>query len=99
VRSQTTSDKHQKMKYASSVLYSPIQVGEKVCDYSEGHSTPLPKPLLDYHARLSATREDADMLSSIPQSQLNVFLARALGAKRGPPVLQPEIRHRISGFG
>jgi hypothetical protein len=71
------------MKEGSKVLYSPVERGDKVSRYAEEYSTQLPKAVLEYHASISATRPDADMLASLPQSQLHVFLARALGVKRG----------------
>lgn len=64
-------------------LYSSPQLGQKVTTYAEQHSTPLPKYISDYHADISANREDSYYMSSVFQSQYNTFLAKSTGTKRG----------------
>lgn len=71
------------MKDNATPLYTSPQLGAKVSTYAEQHSTPLPKYISDYHARISSTRDDSEYLSSGFQSQFNIFLAKSIGAKRG----------------
>ncbi|KAF5666301.1 caffeoyl-CoA o-methyltransferase [Fusarium denticulatum] len=70
------------MKDNSIPLYTSPQLGQKVTDYAEQHSTPLPKHISDYHADISANREDSDYLSSVFQSRYNTFLAKSIRATR-----------------
>jgi predicted O-methyltransferase YrrM len=63
-------------------LYSSPQLGQKVTTYAEQHSTSLPKYISDYHADISANREDSYYMSSVFQSQYNTFLAKSTGTKR-----------------
>lgn len=72
-----------KMKDNDIPLYSSPQLGQKVTTYAEQHSTPLPKYIGDYHADISANREDSYYMSSVFQSQYNTFLAKSTGTKRG----------------
>ncbi|KAH7164540.1 S-adenosyl-L-methionine-dependent methyltransferase [Fusarium sp. MPI-SDFR-AT-0072] len=71
------------MKDNSTPLYTSPQLGQKVTDYAQQHSTPLPKHISDYHADISANREDSYYMSSIFQSQYNTFLAKSIRATRG----------------
>jgi predicted O-methyltransferase YrrM len=71
------------MKDNSTPLYTSPQLGQKVTDYAEQHSTPLPKHISDYHTDISANREDSYYMSSIFQSQYNTFLAKSIRATRG----------------
>ncbi|KAF5559168.1 caffeoyl-coa o-methyltransferase [Fusarium napiforme] len=71
------------MKDNSIPLYTSPQLGQKVTDYAEQHSTPLPKHISDYHAHISANREDSYYMSSVFQSQYNTFLAKSIRATRG----------------
>ncbi|CCT68514.1 related to caffeoyl-coa o-methyltransferase [Fusarium fujikuroi IMI 58289] len=70
------------MKDNSIPLYASPQLGQKVTDYAEQHSTPLPKYISDYHANISANREDSYYMSSVFQSQYNIFLAKSIRATR-----------------
>jgi hypothetical protein len=72
-----------KMKDNDIPLYSSPQLGQKVTTYAEQHSTSLPKYISDYHADISANREDSYYMSSVFQSQYNTFLAKSTGTKRG----------------
>ena len=71
------------MKDNSTPLYTSPQLGQKVTAYAAEHSTPLPKHISDYHADISANREDSYYMSSVFQSQYNTLLAKSIGAKRG----------------
>lgn len=64
-------------------LYTSHQLGKTVSNYAEQHSTALPKYLTDYHADISANRNDSNYMSSLFQSQYHTFLAKSTGAKRG----------------
>ncbi|KFA47126.1 hypothetical protein S40293_08713 [Stachybotrys chartarum IBT 40293] len=70
------------MKSGYTEIYASRELGEEVTSYAEQHSTPLPRHITDYHAA-SSDREDSMMLSSNFQSQLHLFLAGTVGAKRG----------------
>lgn len=70
------------MKEGSTPLYATPKLAESVSQYSQQHSTALPKHLTDYHAAF-INRPDANMLSSNFQSQLHLLLAHSIGAKRG----------------
>ncbi|KAF5018184.1 hypothetical protein F66182_9841 [Fusarium sp. NRRL 66182] len=70
------------MKETSAPLYTTPQLGQKVTDYAAQHSTPLAKHISDYHADISANRKDSYYMSSVFQSQYNIFLAKSIGAKR-----------------
>ncbi|KAM0552528.1 hypothetical protein ACHAPJ_007856 [Fusarium lateritium] len=70
------------MKDNSTPLYTSPQLGQKVTAYAAEHSTPLPKHISDYHADISANREDSYYMSSVFQSQYNTLLAKSIGAKR-----------------
>ncbi|KAK5987228.1 putative caffeoyl-CoA O-methyltransferase 1-like protein [Cladobotryum mycophilum] len=65
----------------SSYLYATPELGEKVSEYASQHSTVVPKFITDYHQSVSS-HEDSIMLSSDFQSQLHLFLANTVGAKR-----------------
>ncbi|CAG7560137.1 unnamed protein product [Fusarium equiseti] len=70
------------MKDNSIPLYASPQLGQTVTSYAEHHSTALPKYISDYHAEISANREDSNYMSSIFQSQFNKFLVKSTGTKR-----------------
>ncbi|GAO16341.1 uncharacterized protein UV8b_00301 [Ustilaginoidea virens] len=70
------------MKDGHTNLFDDPSTGDKVTQYADAHSTPLPAHLTEYHAHMCQSRPDAEMLSSVFQSKLHCFLARALGAKR-----------------
>jgi hypothetical protein len=72
------------MKGGYTRLFDDRAAGDRVSDYADAHSTPLPAHITAYHAQASG-REDSNMLSSNFQSKLHLFLARAVGAKRGAP--------------
>lgn len=71
------------MKDNSIPLYASPQLGQTVTSYAEQHSTALPKYISDYHAEISANREDSNYMSSVFQSQFNKFLVKSTGTKRG----------------
>lgn len=71
------------MKGGYTRLYDDKASGDKVSEYADAHSTPLPAHLTAYHAQASEAREDSMMLSSNFQNKMHLFLARAIGAKRG----------------
>lgn len=71
------------MKDNSTPLYTSPELGQKVTNYAEQNSTPLPKYISDYHADISANREDSYYMSSVFQSQYNTFLVKSTGTKRG----------------
>ncbi|KAL4725370.1 hypothetical protein ACLX1H_007517 [Fusarium chlamydosporum] len=70
------------MKDNSTPLYTSPELGQKVTNYAEQNSTPLPKYISDYHADISANREDSYYMSSVFQSQYNTFLVKSTGTKR-----------------
>ncbi|KAF4455525.1 caffeoyl-coa o-methyltransferase [Fusarium albosuccineum] len=70
------------MKENETPLYATPQLGRKVTEYAEQHSTPLPKHISDYHTSVATNREDSYYMSSGFQSQYNIFLAKSIGAKR-----------------
>ena len=71
------------MKDNSIPLYASPQLGQTVTSYAEQYSTALPKYISDYHAEISANREDSNYMSSVFQSQFNQFLVKSTGSKRG----------------
>lgn len=73
------------MKSGYTEIYASRELGEEVTSYAEHHSTPLPQHITDYHAA-NSDREDSMMLSSNFQSQLHLFLAGTVGAKRGKSI-------------
>jgi hypothetical protein len=70
------------MKTDVAPFYESPELGAKVTAYAAQHSTPLPKHIIDYHAECYH-HESAIMLTSDFQSQLHLFLAGTIGAKRG----------------
>ncbi|KAH6985984.1 S-adenosyl-L-methionine-dependent methyltransferase [Ilyonectria sp. MPI-CAGE-AT-0026] len=70
------------MKENETPLYATPELSRKVTEYSEQHSTPLPKYITDFHASIAANRDDSYFMSSNFQSQWNYVLARSIGAKR-----------------
>ncbi|KFG83786.1 putative O-methyltransferase [Metarhizium anisopliae] len=70
------------MKGGYTRLFDDQASGDKVSEYADAHSTPLPAHITAYHAHASASRHDSEMLSSNFQSKLHLFLARSIGAKR-----------------
>ena len=71
------------MKGGVPVLYPNEKVAERVTTYSANHSTPLPKHITDFHAKVAGSHPRAEYLSSNFQSQAHVLLAQMIGAKRG----------------
>jgi predicted O-methyltransferase YrrM len=69
------------MKESYTDLYRTPELGARVSEYSEAHSTPLPSRITNYHAA-NTEHEDSNMLSSNFQSQFHLVLARGIGAKR-----------------
>ncbi|KJZ69137.1 hypothetical protein HIM_11474 [Hirsutella minnesotensis 3608] len=65
-----------------STIYSTPDLAGKSHAYAEGHSMQLPRHITEYHAAISAERNDSLMLTSNLQSRLHIFLARAFGVKR-----------------
>lgn len=74
------------MKGGYTRLFDDQASGDKVSEYADAHSTPLPAHITAYHAHASASRHDSEMLSSNFQSKLHLFLAKSIGAKRGESV-------------
>ncbi|KAI1371974.1 S-adenosyl-L-methionine-dependent methyltransferase [Hypoxylon crocopeplum] len=70
------------MKSGTTILYATETLGDSVSKYSESVSLQIPKPLLDYHARIYNEREDSNYMISTFESQALIFLARLTGAKR-----------------
>ncbi|KAF7563457.1 hypothetical protein G7046_g658 [Stylonectria norvegica] len=70
------------MKSGGTALYDDPVLGQKVTDYAQQHSTPLPKYITEYHAAISSGRSDSEYLSSNFQSQWHLLLAKSIGAKR-----------------
>ncbi|EFY89661.1 putative O-methyltransferase [Metarhizium acridum CQMa 102] len=77
------------MKGGYTRLFDDQASGDKVSEYADAHSTPLPAHITAYHAHASASRQDSEMLSSNFQSKLHLFLARSIGAKRDVAVSEP----------
>lgn len=71
------------MKGGYTRLFDDAASGDRVSEYADAHSTPLPDFITAYHASASEKRDDSEMLSSNFQSKMHLFLARAIGAKRG----------------
>lgn len=71
------------MKGNEPTLYPNVEVGQKVLDYSAECSTKLPQHLVEYHEQIDKNHEDSILMISNFQSQLSVFLAKLIGAKRG----------------
>ncbi|MBE3045928.1 hypothetical protein IMZ48_25980 [Candidatus Bathyarchaeota archaeon] len=71
------------MKTNAPVLYANEKVAERVTEYSTAHSTPLPKHITDFHAKVVAGNKASRLMTSNFQSQCHVLLARLIGAKRG----------------
>ncbi|RFU25961.1 hypothetical protein B7463_g10370, partial [Scytalidium lignicola] len=69
------------MKENYTELYPNQEVAQRVGDYSFEHSTPLPKYILDLHAKFS-THERSDFMISPFQTQCQVWMAKVIGAKR-----------------
>lgn len=75
--------KRRNMKEIYTNLYPNEAVAKKVADYSFAHSTPLPKHISDFHAWGNASQERADFMISPLQAQFQMWMTRAMGAKRG----------------
>ena len=71
------------MKSGVPVLFPNEKTAERVTNYSERHSTPLPQYITDFHAKVVSSSERSEYLTSNFQSQCHVLLARMIGAKRG----------------
>jgi len=70
------------MKENSCQLYPNEQVGEKVSQYALEHSLDIPNHILGHHAWANENHERSHMMISPLQTQYQIFMARALGAKR-----------------
>lgn len=70
------------MKENDTALYPNPEVSQAVTQYSLEHSTELPKHISDYHA-WGSTQPKANFMISPFQAQFQIFMARAMGAKRG----------------
>ncbi|TGO89687.1 hypothetical protein BPOR_0098g00180 [Botrytis porri] len=69
------------MKENDTALYPNPEVSQAVTQYSLEHSTKLPQYILDYHA-WGSTQPKANFIISPFQAQFQIFMARAMGAKR-----------------
>jgi hypothetical protein len=70
------------MKENYTQLYPNEQVATAVGDYAFNHSTKLPKHISDHHAWGVQSQERANYMISPLQAQFQVWLAKAIGAKR-----------------
>ena len=70
------------MKTPTNVLYPNDEVAKNVVEYAGAHSTTLPKHITDYHAWIVANHPRSHYIISNNQAQLNLFMARVVGAKR-----------------
>jgi predicted O-methyltransferase YrrM len=70
------------MKSNAPVLYPNDAVAERVTEYSQQHSLVLPAHIPAYHAHIVQNHPHSEYMISNFQAQANVFLARAIGAKR-----------------
>ncbi|RDW62251.1 O-methyltransferas-like protein [Coleophoma cylindrospora] len=69
------------MKENYTELYPNEQVATAVGDYAFKHSTALPQHITEYHAQ-SSSHEKANYMISPLQTQFQLWMAKALGAKR-----------------
>lgn len=69
------------MKENQTKLYRNEQVAAKVTDYAFAHSTRLPAHITKHHAWGSEQKDAAYMISPL-QAQFQVWIAKAIGAKR-----------------
>lgn len=69
------------MKENDTALYPNPEVSQAVTQYSLEHSTELPKHISDHHA-WGSTQPKANFMISPFQAQFQIFMARAMGAKR-----------------
>jgi len=72
-----------KMKENYTQLYPNAEVAKAVADYCVENSTPLPKHVLDHHAWGVESQERSNFMVSPLQCQWLIWVARALGVKRG----------------
>jgi len=70
------------MKENYTALYPNDEVAQKVGDYSFEHSTKLPKHITDHHAWGVETQERSNYMISPLQAQFQIWMAKAVGAKR-----------------
>ncbi|KAI0387166.1 S-adenosyl-L-methionine-dependent methyltransferase [Hypomontagnella monticulosa] len=70
------------MKEGKTLLYASDTLGERVTEYCESVSNPVPQPIRDYHARIIKEREDSFYMISNFEAQALIFLSRLIGAKR-----------------
>lgn len=70
------------MKANTCPLYPNAQVADNVSEYAYTHSTDLPNHILDHHAWGNDNHERPNMMISPLQAKFQMFMARALGAKR-----------------
>lgn len=71
------------MKENYTQLYTNEIVATAVGDYAFAHSTKLPKHIVDHHAWGIESQEKANYMISPFQAEFQVWLAKAVGAKRG----------------
>lgn len=72
-----------KMKENYTQLYPNEQVATNVGNYAYQHSTQVPQHMLDHHAWATENHERANMMISPLQAQFQIWMAKAVGAKRG----------------
>jgi hypothetical protein len=70
------------MKGNYTQLYPNEQVANNVADYAYEHSTTIPQPMLDHHAWVSENHENPNLMISPLQAQFQIWLAKAVGARR-----------------
>ncbi|KAI2627478.1 S-adenosyl-L-methionine-dependent methyltransferase [Hypomontagnella submonticulosa] len=71
------------MKEGKTLLYANDTLAERVTEYAESSSIPVPQPIRDYHARVIKEREiDSNYMISNFEAQALIFLSRLIGAKR-----------------
>lgn len=70
------------MKEIYTALYPNEQVATAVGDYAFVHSTKLPQHISDHHAWGVATQEKSNYMISPFQAQFQLWMAKAVGAKR-----------------
>jgi len=76
------------MKENYTQLYPNEQVANNVGDYSYQHSTQIPDHMLQHHAWATANHEHANMMISPLQAQFQIWMAKAVAAKRSEVIFQ-----------
>jgi hypothetical protein len=70
------------MKDNYTQLYPNEQVAINVGNYVYQHSTQIPQYMLDHHTWASENHEKPNMMISPLQAQFQIWMAKAVGAKR-----------------